>query len=374
MSTLLVWREKLQKIYASYSLYIAKFLQLIMGLILFALINGNIGYMEVAASVFCTLGLAVICTFFPYVVMVIAAAVLILIHFYALSLPITMITAVIFLLMYLFYFRFTPKKAWLIILAGLAFALRIPFVIPVVFGLMGTPVWVVPAACGVITYYIVGFVKTSSAVLKNADVDGAAVSLMNFSKQVLTNQEMWLMVMAVVIGILVINMIRTRSMDHSWKIASVAGEVICFVFTVTGNMILNGNISYVSVILSAVLGVLIGLVLEFLFFCVDYSRAENIQFEDDEYYYYVKAVPKVEVSAPKKTVKHITEHQGPEPGMSGSEIYHRRTGRGSAIESDMPDIMKKQNDEEIDRNTDEILLTRSLSKELGLDQDEDKSE
>ena len=37
----------------------------------------------------------------------------------------------------------------------------------------------------------------------------------------------------------------------------------------------------------------------------DYSRAENVQFEDDEYYYYVKAVPKVILSRPKKTVKKI---------------------------------------------------------------------
>ncbi len=77
--------------------------------------------------------------------------------------------------------------------------------------------------------------------------------------------------------------------------------------------------------------------MEFLFFCVDYSRTENIQFEDDEYYYYVKAVPKVGVSAPEKKVKHITEDAG------------------------------NAND-----NTDDILLTRSLSKELGLEKEKRK--
>lgn len=33
--------------------------------------------------------------------------------------------------------------------------------------------------------------------------------------------------------------------------------------------------------------------IEFLCFNLDYSRTEKVQFEDDEYYYYVKAVPKV---------------------------------------------------------------------------------
>ena len=59
MSTLLVWREKLQRIYALYSIYIQKGLQFVTGLVLFWVINSNIGFMKPASSVFCTLGLAV---------------------------------------------------------------------------------------------------------------------------------------------------------------------------------------------------------------------------------------------------------------------------------------------------------------------------
>ena len=38
----------------------------------------------------------------------------------------------------------------------------------------------------------------------------------------------------------------------------------------------------------------------------DYSRSEHLQFEDDEYYYYVKAIPKRYVSVKAKTVKKIS--------------------------------------------------------------------
>ena len=334
MSTLLVWREKLQKLYAAYSVYILKGIQFVLGLVLFGLINSNIGFMKMASSVFCTIGLAVICTFLPMIVMVMAATVLILAHFYALSLPIAIVSAVIFILMYIFYFRFTPKKSWLVLVAALAFGLKIPFVIPVAFGLMGTPVWIVPAACGIISYYMVDFVKRSATALKSADADGIAASLTSFTKQVLSNKEMWLMIMAVVIGILVVNMVRSRAVSNAWKIASAVGAVVCLIVAAAGNVILEGHISYVSIIVSAVLGIALGIVLEFLFFSVDYSQTENIQFEDDEYYYYVKAVPKVGVSAPEKKVKHITEETG------------NKTG-----------------------NTEDILLTRSLSKELGIEKE-----
>ena len=101
MSTLLVWREKLQRIYALYSIYIQKGLQFVTGLVLFWVINSNIGFMKPASSVFCTLGLAVICTFLPMTITVLAATALILAHFYALSLPIALVALVIFILMYI---------------------------------------------------------------------------------------------------------------------------------------------------------------------------------------------------------------------------------------------------------------------------------
>lgn len=349
MSTLLVWREKLQEIYAKYSTYILKALQLILGLVLFGLINANIGFMKMASSVFCTVGLAVICTFFPMIIMVTAAAALILVHFYSLSLPIAVVSLIIFLIMYIFYFRFTPKKAWLVLISALAFGLKIPLVVPVIFGLMGTPVWIVPACCGVIAYYMVDFVKDSAAALRSTDADALFNSLMSFTRQVLTSREMWLMAATVVVGILVVNLVRTRAVDHAWKIASAAGAVVCVIVAAAGNIVLDAGISYASAVISAVLGIVVGLVLEFLFFSVDYSRTENIQFEDDEYYYYVKAVPKVGVSAPEKEVKRIT---GNKPQKQEDH----------------------SSDENANTNTEDILLTRSLSKELGLDQEKGKTE
>ena len=358
MSTLYVLRERLKQLYASYSVYFLKALQFLMGLLLFGLINSNVGFMKMASSFVCTVGLAVICTFFPMIVMVLAATALVLVHFYALSMPIAAVSLVIFPIMYIFYFRFTPKKAWLVLVAVLAFALKIPFVIPVVFGLMGTPVWIVPAACGIVSYYMIHFVKASGTALKGADADSMMDSLMSFARQVLANREMWLMVMVAVIGILVVNAIRTRALDHAWKIASAAGAAVCVAAASVGNILLGLHISYVIIILSAVLGAAIGLVLEFLFFSVDYSRTEHMQFEDDEYYYYVKAVPKVGVPVPEKKVKHITERQDSEEEIPNGTEQEKRRGQPA------------KNDESkstADRTTDEILLTRSLSKELGLD-------
>ena len=197
--------------------------------------------------------------------------------------------------------------------------------------------------------------------------------VVNFTKQVVTGHEMWLMVMAIVIGILVVNLIRTRAIDHAWKIGSASGVVVSLIIAAAGNIILNGDVSYVEICVSALLGVGLGLVLEFLFFSVDYSRTESIQFEDDEYYYYVKAVPKIGVSVPEKTVKHITEHQPQETVVIDEKAQNVLAARGSGQRKDTAGNPGRRTNDDIEKNTDEILLTRSLSRELGLDQKGEES-
>ena len=46
-------------------------------------------------------------------------------------------------------------------------------------------------------------------------------------------------------------------------------------------------------------------VLQFMILAVDFTRTEYVQFEDDDYYYYVKAVPKVKVTTQNVKVKRI---------------------------------------------------------------------
>ena len=66
MSELLVWREKIQKIYARYSIYIDKAVQFLFAFVTFFAINKNIGVMEKLTSPVIAVGLAVVCTCLLY--------------------------------------------------------------------------------------------------------------------------------------------------------------------------------------------------------------------------------------------------------------------------------------------------------------------
>ena len=66
MNDLIVWRDKLQELYAMKSIYIDKAVQFVLALVTFLMINQNIGLMKAVATPVVAVALAVICTFLDF--------------------------------------------------------------------------------------------------------------------------------------------------------------------------------------------------------------------------------------------------------------------------------------------------------------------
>ena len=76
-----------------------------------------------------------------------------------------------------------------------------------------------------------------------------------------------------------------------------------------GNSRMDVNLSVGSIIVGILVSMVLAFVFEFFVFAVDYTRTEYLQFQDDDYYYYVKAVPKVAVTAPDVKVQRINKRK-----------------------------------------------------------------
>ena len=280
-----------------------------MAMITFTMINQNTGFMKSLSSPVISLALSVVATFLPPMVTVVMATILVLAHTLAASIGIFAVSALIFLIMYIFYIRLAPKMAFVVLLTPIAFALKIPFVIPVACALIYTPVSLVPVGCGTVVFYMMEYLKKMSAVTKESGSKAMLSEITTFVQKVFQNKEMWIYIVAFIIGFFVIYTVRRQEMDHAWKVGIIAGAIANVVVTAIGSTVLGVSTSYGSLIIGNVLAVIIGFVLELFLFSVDYARSEHLQFEDDEYYYYVKAIPKVAVTTPEKTVKKINERQ-----------------------------------------------------------------
>ena len=121
--------------------------------------------------------------------------------------------------------------------------------------------------------------------------------------------------------VIVVYLLRRLSIDYAWTIAMTAGAVVNIMVLLVGDLIFEINQPLLGVILGTIVSFLLVLVLQFFVFYVDYSRTEKVQFEDDEYYYYVKAVPKVTVAKPEKKVKQINSARSG-AGRSSRPTHH----------------------------------------------------
>lgn len=371
MDSLFVLKGRMQELYAHNSRVVNKVLQFILALATFYAVNSNVGFMKVAASPVVMLALAVICTFLPLNATVIIATALILAHMFAVSLGALIVTGVVFLIMYIFYLRLTPKMGLVVLLIPIAFAFKIPYVIPIACGLLATPVSLVAVSCGTIVYYMMKYVKGAAAGMKGEDAAGLLGQITAYLKQVFQNKEMWIVVAAFVICVLTVYTLRRQSMNHAWKIAIAVGAIVNILVITVGDVALGVNTSFGGLIGGNIAAVLVGLVLELVFFAVDYTRSENLQYEDDEYYYYVKAVPKLSVASPEKTVKRINERHETEI-IDTAEVRKRnkrqrveegRVAKHPSAGKPAPKrgpSAKKHDMKEVDK----MLLTQSLRKDL----------
>ncbi len=305
MTNLLVLREQLKRFYGKYEVYITPALKFVLAFVSFTMINKVIGYMSALNSMAIVLILALLCSFLPLNLTVILAAAVALAHLYAFSLECAVVALAVFLLMFILYFRFSPKDTVVVLLTPLFFILKIPYAVPIAMGLIGTPASAVSVACGVIVYYVIGYMNESASVLNTFDAEGAVEKFRYIIDGVLGNKTMLVVVATFAITIVVVYFIRRLSIDYAWTIAIITGALVNILLLLFGDLMFNTNVSILGLIVGSVVSALLIKVLEFFVFNVDYTRTEMVQFEDDEYYYYVKAVPKNTVATPEKRVKTI---------------------------------------------------------------------
>lgn len=326
MTALLELRENLKKIYSRNEAFILPVIKFLLGVIVLSIINGKMGYMTKLDNMAIVLIVSLLCSFLPTGFMAFFAMMFAVLHMYALSIETAAVGLVVFLLLYLLFLRFTAKEALVVVLTPVLCMLKLPYVMPVAMGLIGTPASCVSVGCGVVVYYLLQTVLTNAPTINSMGAEEATAKLRLLIDGMLGNKAMLVMIAAFAITVIVVYLIRRMSVDHSWTIAMVAGVMIEVMILLVGDLMYDTNLSIVSALLGAVVTLIACKIIEFFRFCLDYSRTEKVQFEDDEYYYYVKAVPKMTVAAPTNTVKKINTQRRP----AGQQTRTSGQGKRSA--------------------------------------------
>ncbi len=309
MQKLFEMKGYLTKYYAKYSKIVDKTIQFVLALLTFIFINQNIGFSDIIANPIMTIVLSLICMLLPMSMIVVLATIVTIVQVVTVSVGMAIVFLILFVVLYAFYFRFAPGKALILLLTPIAFMFQIPVVIPIVFGLVGSPICILPITAGTVIYYTIDYVKTNGSLFTSVGDMDLWTQIGTYVQAIFANREMWCVIIAFAVCLLLVYSVRRLSVDYAWEIAIIAGTLGNINVMAYGYIVMDIQLSYVSLIVGSLVGILIALLLKFLVFSVDYTRTEYLQFEDDEYYYYVKAVPKAAVAIPEKTVKRINERQ-----------------------------------------------------------------
>ncbi|HJD29751.1 MAG TPA: hypothetical protein H9914_12265 [Candidatus Blautia avicola] len=318
MTTLLEMKQKIKNFYGEHDSWLLPLLKFLLAFLVFQSINSTLGFLEALDNIFIVLILSIICAVLPLNGMAVLGCIMIVAHCYGVGVEVAAFSVLLLLLLMILFLRFTSQDNLALILTPAAFSFHMPAAIPVGSGLLRGPSCAVPACCGVILYYFMEVVSDRSTVLQGKETESVQ-KLQILLDALINNQEMWLNILAFVVVLMVVYLISRTSADYSWRIGDAAGSVLYILIMILGGMFLNVNINIGSVILSGVLAAVAGLLIEFAALGIDYSRSETTQFEDDEYVYYVKAVPKSFVAQSEKKIKNISSEPAEVPEEEDEE-------------------------------------------------------
>ncbi len=320
LTGLLEFKEKLKAFYAKGGVYIKHFCYFLLAFLSMFIVSRMIGGDGIISSPLICIALAIICAFLHINVTVVVTTVYIVIHLFGLSLELAVIALGVLLVIYLLYFRFAPRTGFLMVLTPLLFYLRIPYLIPVIAALTVGMTGIVPMVCGVFIYYIVEFASTYSTAISTLDADNALQNITFIFNNIITNKELITIVVSFAVVITMIYFIKKLSVDYSAMIAIIAGCVTDALIQIIAFAVLSVDFSVPMMIIGHVAAILIGIIINFFIISVDYSSTEYVQFEDDDYYYYVKAVPKMSVASRNVTIKKFNSSKD-HRGMVHTESY-----------------------------------------------------
>ncbi len=318
MTKLLELRERLRGFYGEYEIYVKPAIRFVIAIVTFLMINRHLGYMAQLKNPVVAIVLALICTFLPMNATAIFGSLLLLVHLLALSPEACIVALLLLLVMFFMYFKFAPGNGYTAVLTPVLCQLRISEVVPTAMGLSRTPYSVLSMVCGLILFYFLQGVRANDALLGTVEEDADLSKFTVVLQQIVGNKELYLVVVAFVITAIVVYVIRRQAIKHAWSIAIGVGNAVNLLILVLGSFWTGSREGLLWRVLGTVVAVAVGLLMEFFMFHLDYTRTERVQFEDDEYYYYVKAVPKVYVSTKEKQVKQINSRKN--DGISKKQL------------------------------------------------------
>ncbi len=292
MTKLLEVREKIESFYARTASYADMLLRFVLLLFLLLGLAKMFRYESIFANIFVILLASLLGALLPMRALPLLVGLFSVGFAFTIGTDAGLVLLILYATLYCLFLRFVPEDALALVLTPPALALGLPALIPVCCGLRRRPSSILAIICGSIAYHVLLGLTGSIEALALLPAGDYPARIRLFLGEVLADPGVVIEILALSAAFIVTYGIRRTGIAHAFFVGVILGSLTCAFFLELGHLALGQSFQIGASLLSVLLTVLIGGLLQFFWFAPDFKRAESFDFMDDDYYYYVRVVPK----------------------------------------------------------------------------------
>ncbi len=288
--------------------------------LVFLILRQNTGYNTFLSNTALIAVISLVCGFIPTRGLTLIYLAYLAIHIFTLSAGIGAATTAIMLVMFLLYFRLEPGMGYVVAVFTALAMIRMPLLVPLVLAATAPTSSLLAVFFGTVVYYMIRYINMNAAVFSALTDTTEMTKAGIFLTGLFTYREFWYTIVALTMVFLVVYYMKKARMNNATNMAIAVGTGLYVIFTIIAN--LSFQTVTAERLIYIVAGSAASMIIAFLVVNVvrplDFSRTRQMEFEDDEYYYYVRAVPKATINKKTVDVKRINRRPAPgEPKKKG---------------------------------------------------------
>lgn len=299
MEILINFGQSLATVYKKAEVQFNIIFRLIAGLFVFGRLSVlSMGSVHSSQILIITICCAVLTTFIPPSIFMALAALIACFYLSFVSIETALVAFIFSFLLFVFYVRIFPKESLVIPVMLSAYFFKIPYVVPIFAALYIGVRSIVPVGAAVFIWSNTYLLKGMAQIAPKADftplgILDSSIKIYEYLQTTIVGNG-WVFVaivfcFAVIVGWVISNLFT----DYERELAIAASGVIIIVGLLIAAFAANAQVSIIGAILGTIISCGIVYVVQSMDFVLDYSSAHRVKFQDDNYYYYVKAVPKI---------------------------------------------------------------------------------
>lgn len=311
MNQLIKIRTKIEEFYIAHRRVVGYILRVILLFICLLILSRHIDFQEFISQLWFIIVLAVVLGFVPTRFMMLGIIGYTVVQVFSLSYGLGIVTAILLVVMYLLYFRFAEQYGFLLMVIPLLYFIRLPLVAVLMLAAMGPAISVLTVLFGTLFYYLIHYLDVHAVVFASTTGTAEFEKAEMLLQGVFGGTEFLMMLVVMFVVFMVVHFVKRANFPHSYEIAIAAGTGLYIVLTLTSELIF-GTLTTARLLNYLIGGLVSGgiaMLLTNVIKPLDYSRTETVEFEDEEYNYYVKAVPKAAFKSDTVSVKRINKRK-----------------------------------------------------------------